>query len=112
MSKELNKNVFFEDEQREDWKSKEDKIKDLNLVKYRIVRSIIATIPFSIFFYIIDVDKPWLLIYYLKILRLAKIYPLFKVFAFGKTKALNFTRIVEMLFIYYIACHIIACSFI
>ncbi|CAI2367548.1 unnamed protein product [Moneuplotes crassus] len=48
----------------------------------------------------------------IKCLRLVKLYPILKVFEAIKQKVLNFGRIIEMLFLYYAACHIIACSFI
>ena len=45
-------------------------------------------------------------------LRLIKILPIYNIFDRCKQRALNFTRIFEMLFVYYWACHIIAGSFI
>lgn len=45
-------------------------------------------------------------------LRLIKVLPILKLSNYFKQRALNMTRIVEMLFGYYVACHIISCSLI
>jgi hypothetical protein len=43
---------------------------------------------------------------------LIKIGPIINVFDWFKQRALNFTRVMEMLFLYYCAAHIFACSLI
>jgi len=90
------------------WRSVDDERKLLRSTKIYITLSIVALLPFSIFFYIIDVNEPLLVIFYLKMLRLAKFKPFLKVFDWFKQRTLNFTRIAEMLFIYYCASHIAA----
>lgn len=99
---------------------KEEKhIQDFNILKKAlkanrtiIALTIVSIIPFSLVFQLSGIDNPLLVIYYLKCLRLVKLSPILKVFESIKQRMLNFGRIFEMLFLYYTACHIIACSFI
>jgi hypothetical protein len=94
------------------WRSLEDEKKDLRKNRFYIVLSIVSWIPFSLFFWLIKVHEPLLLIYFIKIFRLLKFKPLLLVFDWLKKRALNLTRIVEMLFMYYVSCHLFACSYI
>lgn len=90
------------------WRSIEDEKKDVRRLRIYIFLNILSIIPFSLFFWLIDVDEPLLVIYYLKMTRLLKLKPLIELFNRFKQKALNTTRIIEMLFYYYVSCHIIA----
>lgn len=94
------------------WRSIDDERKDLRKLKLDMLISVISWIPFTIIFWGAEVEEPYLFIFYIKMLRLMKILPLYYFFNWFKKRALNMTRIVEMLFVYYAACHIIACSFI
>lgn len=86
--------------------------KDLKWLRIRIGLSVVSIMPIAIVFQLVDLDEPLLIIFYLKCLRLVKLTPILRVFEAIKQRILNFGRIVEMLFLYYSACHIIACSFI
>ena len=92
------------------WRSVDDEKKDLKKVTIYLILNIISFL--TVFFHLIRTDQPLLIIFYLKCLRLLKLRPVIRLFNALKQRALNFARILEMLFLYYVACHIIACSFI
>ncbi len=65
--------------------------------------------PFSLIMQNIDVHSPVLLIDLLCLLRLVKIWPIFKPFSILKRRDVNRGRIMEVIITYYIACHIVTC---
>ena len=108
----LNKVGFEADTNNVVWKPVEVQKKKLVILKIDFVASILSCFPFAMIFSLSEVDKPYLIIYYLKWTRLLKIWPLLRFSNSCKKYYLKTTRIVEMFLIYYIFTHLIAWSLI
>ena len=77
-----------------------------------IVISVLSIMPMGLLFEGIEVYEPTYLICGLKLARLLKNKPVFWIFFLLKKLAMNSFRIIEVLFTYYFATHIITCLFI
>jgi len=88
---------------------KEEFFKRLRNVKIEIICSIVALVPFSLFFELSETRQPLLIINTLCLLRLVKIWPIYKILASLKKRSVDAIRIVEVVITYYIACHIVSC---
>ena len=88
---------------------KEEYMKRILYVKVELVCSAVAALPFAFVFDVAGVKKDSVLIVALCLLRLVKIWPLFKIFNVWKKREVDLVRIIEVIFNYYLACHIIAC---
>lgn len=86
----------------------EEERKKIKSLKVELIFGVLSWLPFSIIFWSANVEEPYLLIFYIKMLRLTKILPILKFNNYFKQRALNITRILEMLFFYYLASHMIA----
>ena len=73
---------------------------------------IIAVLPFGVIFQSLEVNEPLLLIALIKLLRISKLSPLYRSMQYLKSKAVNIFRIVEVVLVYYICCHIVNCIWI
>lgn len=78
-------------------------------VRVELVCSGLAFVPFSMIFDLAGVKKDNIFIVMLCLLRLVKIWPVYKIFKTWKKREVDLIRIFEVIFSYYFACHIITC---
>lgn len=78
-------------------------------VRVELVCSGLALFPFSLVFDLAGVKKDNIFIVLLCLLRLCKIWPVYKIFSTWKKREVDLIRIFEVIFSYYFACHIITC---
>ena len=90
----------------------EDAKKKLILKKRTLIRGIFSVLPLSLVFSLSGLHEPILIIDTLCLLRLLKIWPIFKLIETIKKQAVNIVRIIEVIFGYYIICHIVSCLWI
>jgi len=80
--------------------------KRLSNLKIEIVCSFLAMLPFSFLFQKIKYHEPLLLVDSLCLIRLVKIYPLIKMFNDLKSNNMQKWRVIEVMVLYYLICHI------
>ena len=79
------------------WRTTDADQKELNILKIYFVPSIISWFPFAMIFSFAGVDNPSLLIYFIKITRLMKIWPLKSFLRYLKRNYLKITRVAEVI---------------
>ena len=94
------------------WRSADTDYKELIILRIYFVASIISWFPFAMIFSFAKADSPTLIIYAIKLTRLIKIWPLKSFLKYFKKNYLKITRVVEVIMIYYISAHVVACSLI
>ena len=92
--------------QNESAQDKDDIIKKIGHLKIDTVSSIIAIIPFSMIFQ--KQTSVLFVINFLKVLRLIKLLPIYRVLQYLKKFSPNFIRLIEIIIAYYLVTHICA----
>ena len=78
----------------------------------KIVQSLLATIPFGLFFEELEIYSPTYIICAIKLLRMMKIAPFFIIFQYLKKIHMNGFRLIQAFVTYYLLTHTISCLFI
>lgn len=81
-------------------------------MQLEILLTSIAIVPFSLIFQQNEYHKPVLVVDALRLLRLAKILPLIELFDFLKSQNMQKWRVIEVLVMYYLICHVFSCVWI
>ena len=84
----------------------------LGALRVKLSLDIVALLPFGIVLQSLEVHSPLLVVALLKLLRLAKVAPLLRAVAFLKARAVNITRIVEVVLSYYAVVHVLTCVWV
>lgn len=82
---------------------------ELKLKNARIdfITSITAMIPFSLIFQ--GVDDVLFIVNFLRVLRIIKLQPLYRVLNYLKRFSVSMIRLLEIIIAYYVVAHIVAC---
>lgn len=72
----------------------EEERKKIKSLRVEMIFGVLSWLPLSIILWGASVEEPYLIIFYIKMLRLTKILPILKINNYLKQRALNVTRII------------------